>query len=78
MVLVRFALILFLIFFIIRIFSRYVLRSYLKNVQRNFENQQNQHSNKKEGDMTVNTNPKKDKKFDNNDGDYIDYEEIKE
>jgi len=76
--LIRFALILFVVFFLIRVITRYVLRSYMKNVQRNFENQQNQHSNKKEGDVTINTQPKKEKKIDQGEGDYIDYDEIKE
>jgi len=78
MALIRFALILFVIFFVIRVVTRYVLRSYMKNVQRNFENQQNQHSNKKEGDVTINTQAKKGKKFDQDEGDYVDYDEIKE
>ncbi|MFC2103775.1 DUF4834 family protein [Bacteroidota bacterium] len=78
MALVRFLLILFLIYFIVRIISRYVLRSYFKKMQRNFENQQNPHSNKKEGDVTINTDPKKGKKIDTDEGDYVDYEEVKE
>ncbi|MFC2152578.1 hypothetical protein ACFLSE_08630 [Bacteroidota bacterium] len=78
MALVRFLLILFLIYFIVRIFTRYVLRSYFKKMQRNFENQQNSYSNKKEGDVTINTDPNKGKKIEKEEGDYIDYEEIKE
>ncbi len=78
MVLVRFLLIVFLIYFIIRIFTRYIFRSYFKKMQGNFENQQNQYNNKKEGDVTINTKSGKNKKIDKNEGDYIDYEEIKE
>ena len=74
--LVRFILILFIIFFLIRVITRYVLRSYFKNMQNNFENQQNQQTKKKEGDVTINTKPRKDKKFTNSEGDYVDYEEI--
>lgn len=77
MALVRFLLILFLIYFMVRIFTRYVLKSYLKNVQRNMENQQNQYNRKKEGDVTINTKPKTDKKIDKDEGDYVDFEEIK-
>ena len=77
MALVRFLLILFLIYFIIRIFTRYIFRSYFKKMQRNFEGQRNQYNNKKEGDVTINTKSCKGKKIDKNDGDYIDYEEIK-
>lgn len=78
MALVRFLLILFLIYFIVRIFTRYILKSFLKKMQGNVENQQNQYSKKKEGDVTINTKQNKSKKIDKNEGDYIDYEEIKE
>ncbi len=74
----RFLLILFIIFFIVRIFTRYVFRSYVKNMKRNFENQQNKNNNKKEGDVTINTKPKTGKKIDKDEGDYVDFEEIKE
>lgn len=74
---IRFLLILFVIYFIVKIFTRFVLGSYFKNMQRNFENQQNQYNKKKEGDVTINTKPKTNKKIDKDEGDYIDYEEIK-
>lgn len=74
---VRFALILIVIFYLIRIITKYVLRSFMKNMQGNVENQQRQSSKKKEGDITINPQAKKDKKFDNDEGDYIDFEEIK-
>ena len=77
MALVRFLLILLIIYFVLRIFTRYVLRSYLNKMKKNFENQQNQYNQKKEGDVTINTKPSKEKKFDKNDGEYIDYEEVK-
>jgi len=76
--LARFLLIIFVVFFIIRLFTRYVLRSYVKNMQQNFNNQQNQNNNKKEGDVTINTKPKAGKKIDKDEGDYVDFEEIKE
>ncbi len=78
MALVRFLLILFLIYFIVRIFTRYILRSYFKNAQRNFENQQNKYNQKKEGDVTINTKPSKGKKIDKDEGDYVDFEELDE
>ncbi len=78
MALVRFLLVLLVIYFIGRIFSRFILRSYVKNMKRNFENQNTQYSNKKEGDVTINPNSKNDKKFNKGEGDYVDYEEIKE
>lgn len=77
MALIKFVLILFVIFFLIRVFARYVLRSYVKNMQSNFNDRQNQQSQKKEGDVTINTKPQKEKKIDRDEGDYVDYEEIK-
>lgn len=74
----RFLLILFIIFFVIKIFTRYILRSYLKNVKQNFENQQHQSNTKKEGDVTINTKPDQSKKIEKDEGDYVDFEEIKE
>lgn len=75
--LVKILLILFLIYFIVRIFTRYIFRSYFKKMQGNFEDQQNQY-NKKEGDVTINTKSGKGKKIDKDEGDYVDYEEINE
>jgi preprotein translocase subunit SecG len=74
---VRFVLILLFIFFLIRIITRYILRSYLKNVKQNFDNQQNQRDQKKEGDVTVNTKADQSKIIKKDEGDYIDYEEMK-
>jgi preprotein translocase subunit SecG len=74
---VRFVLILFFVFFLLRIITRYILRSYLKNVKQNFDNQQNKHDQKKEGDVTVNTKADQSKIIKKDEGDYIDYEEIK-
>ena len=76
--LVRFALILLIIFFLIRIFTRYILRSYFNNLQKNYDNQKNQYQQKKEGEVTVEDLPKKGKIIDKNEGDYIDYEDVKE
>lgn len=78
MALVRFLFILLIIYFIIRIFTRYVLRFYLNNMQRKYENQQNQYNKKREGDVTINTKPNKTKKIDKDEGDYVDFEEIDE
>lgn len=78
MALVRFLLILFIIYFIIKIFTRYILGSFFKKMQGNFENQQNNRNNRKEGDVIIKTQPKGGKKIDKEEGDYIDYEEIKE
>ena len=75
MALIRFLLILFVIYFVIRIFSRFVLNRYVKNMRNQYKNQQNQYNNK-EGDVTINTNSQQEKKIDKDEGDYVDYEEI--
>jgi len=72
----KFLLVLFIIYFIIRIFTRYFLRRFAKNMQQNFEEKGNRYNKRKEGDVTINTKPKKGKKIDKGEGDYVDYEEV--
>jgi hypothetical protein len=74
----KFILIVFLIFFILKFIVQYFLRSFLKNMQKNSGDQQTQYNQKKEGDVTINSKPKTGKKIDKDEGDYIDYEEMKE
>lgn len=74
----KFILILFLIFFILKFIAQFFLKSFLRNMQNNANNQQAQHNQKKEGDVTINAKPNQGKKIDKGEGDYIDYEEIKE
>jgi membrane protein implicated in regulation of membrane protease activity len=74
----RFLLILFAIFFLVRIITRYALRRYFTNMQNNFQNQQNQYNQKKEGDVTINTKPKTGKKINKDEGDYVDFEELED
>lgn len=74
----KFILILFLIFFIIKFLAQYFLRSFMKKMRNNAGNQQSQYSQKKEGEVTINTKQNQGKKIDKNEGDYIDYEEVKE
>lgn len=78
MFLIRFALILLLVFIIIRLVARFVLNAYIKNARQNFEQRNGAYNQKEEGDVTINTNPAKGKKFKSNEGDYVDYEEIDE
>ena len=73
----KFILILFLIFFIIKFLAQFFLKSFLNKMQNNAGNQQSQNNQKKEGDVTINKKPNQGKKIDKNEGDYIDYEEIK-
>lgn len=73
MALARFILILLIIFFIIRLITRFVLKKYIKNMQKRYEDHQN---NKDEGDVTIKSSSGSDKKIDNDVGDYVDYEEV--
>jgi hypothetical protein len=74
----RFLLILVLIFFIVKFFAQFFLKVFLNKMQNNGGNQQSQYNQKKEGEVTINTKPNQGKKIDKDEGDYIDYEEIKE
>ena len=74
----KFILILFLIFFILKFFAQYFLKSFLNNMQKNAGAQQTQYNQKKEGDVTINKKPEQGKKIDKSEGDYVDYEEVKE
>ena len=74
-------------FFVILVFvggliSRYLLKRFFKNMQQNIHNQyrgQDQQQ-KKEGKVTIEYDKKKSrkKKFRNDQGDYVDYEEVDE
>lgn len=74
----KFLLILVLIFFIVKFFAQFFLKSFLNKMQNNAGNQQSKYNQKKEGEVTINTKPNQGKKIDKNEGDYIDYEEVKE
>jgi len=76
MALARFILILLLIFFVIRLVTRFVLKKYIKNMQNRYEDKKQQYSQKKEGDVTIKSSGKGNKKIDEELGDYVDYEEV--
>ena len=76
MALARFILILLLIFFVIRLVTRFVLKKYIKNMQNRYEDKKQQYYQKKEGDVTIKSSSKGDKKIDEDLGDYVDYEEV--
>ena len=73
-------LILLTIYFIFKIFIRIVfpliLKSYIEKKQRDLFNQ-HQPPEKKEGEITIDYVPGKNKKGDNDEGEYVNYEEIK-
>lgn len=76
MALVRFLFILFVIYLIIRVFTRFLFRSYAKKMRNNFENQQQNYNQKKEGDVTIKTKHQDRKKIDKDEGDYVNFEEV--
>ncbi|MDY6800001.1 MAG: hypothetical protein SVU94_02105 [Bacteroidota bacterium] len=78
MALARFILILFIIFFLIRVVTRFILKKYVKNMQNQYKDSHHQTQQKKEGDVTIKSSSKQNKKIDDDIGDYIDYEEVKD
>ena len=78
----RTILIIAVIYYGIRLFSRYVLPLLvdkgLKNMQQKMQNQQqqNQRSSRPDGEVTIEDNRKSDKNRSQNKGDYVDFEEV--
>jgi hypothetical protein len=73
------------LFFVILVFvggliGKYLLKRFFKNMQQNMYNQTGREEKKKEGKVTIEYNNKKNrnKRYRNDQGDYIDYEEIDE
>ncbi len=76
MPLVKFVLVLLVIYFVIRVFTRFLFRSFANRMRNNFENQQQSYNQKKEGDVTINNKHQNSKKIDKDEGDYVDFEEV--
>jgi hypothetical protein len=74
---IRFFLIFFLIFFLLGYIARFILRLFLKRLEKKFNNQAGGQQ-RPEGDVYVNKGRPKDKMVDQNVGDYVDYEEVKD
>ena len=76
----RTLLILLTIYFIFKLVMRiilpYILKSYIEKKQREMYGQQPP-SQKKEGEVTIDYVPEKNKKGDSDKGEYVNYEEIK-
>ncbi len=78
----RTILIIAVIYYGIRLFSRYVLPLLvdkgLKNMQQKMQNQQqqNQRPSRPDGEVTIEDNKKSDKSRTQNKGDYVDFEEV--
>ncbi|HKL32258.1 MAG TPA: DUF4834 family protein [Tangfeifania sp.] len=70
------------IYFVVRLFTRYVLPLILdkkiKDMQQKMHNQQKQHqrTNRSEGDVTIEHENSRNKNRNQNDGEYVDFEEV--
>ncbi len=73
------------IYFVVKVVGRivipFLLGGFVKKVNNQVRQQQEealrQKKTKKDGEVTVNYSPKKEKNFGKDDGDYVDFEEIK-
>ena len=71
-----------IIYFAIRIISRYILPTLvdkgIKNMQQKMyeQQQQNQRSNRREGEVTIEKNKQQNKNSNQDEGEYIDFEEV--
>ncbi|MFH2095936.1 MAG: DUF4834 family protein [Bacteroidota bacterium] len=74
----RFLLIFIVVSYVLSLIFRFIIRRYFRKVQNNFEQQQQNYrsAGKKEGEITIEKKPEKEKKFDSDEGEYIDFEEI--
>lgn len=88
MSLLRTLLILFIIYYLVRLFTRYILPAlfynYMDNKVNEFARQQKRRqgeakreARKREGEVTIDYNPRNDLKNGRSRGEYTDYEEIK-
>ncbi len=86
MVFLKFVLILLLIYYALKIIGRHLLPRLfghaLKRMQKKMQDQAGQYQKEEEnermnvGGTTIQVEKKKEKKFDKNDGEYIDFEEV--
>lgn len=69
------------IFLVLRFFSRAIVSMFLGNLSDRMSQAQNNSydkSRQREGDVIINSSRKNDKKYKINEGEYVDFEEIKE
>jgi len=73
-------LILLLIYFVGLLLVRYVfpffLKRFIKKMSRDFDSRFNSRDNRKEGEVSFDYRQKEKKKYDRDDGEYVDYEEV--
>lgn len=78
MVLIKFILFAYAVYYVFKSVARFFLPFMFKDFQQKMNgNGQNQHKNKREGEVTIEYKGTGKKSFDKNIGEYIDYEEIK-
>ncbi len=79
---VRTLFIIAIIYFAIRIVSRYILPMLIdkgvKNMQQKMygQQQQNQRPGRREGEVTIEKNKRQNSKYDKDEGEYVDFEEV--
>jgi hypothetical protein len=70
------------IYFIIRFFSRFLLSLFISNINNKFTQAQgnyyNEKNHRKEGEVFINKSSGSEKRHKINEGEYVDFEEIKE
>ncbi len=83
--LLKFIFIFLLVYYGLKLITRYVVpffaKRYIKNMQNNFNKQQHKkpyYNKSNEGDVIIKSNQRKGKKVDKDIGEYIDYEEVKD
>ncbi|MDX9769928.1 MAG: DUF4834 family protein [Tenuifilaceae bacterium] len=76
LILLRFFAIVFLIFFLITLISRWALRRFFRKMQNASNSTSYQQNRRPEGDVYVSKTAQQDKIVDKDVGDYVDYEEV--
>lgn len=74
--LVRTILIIIVVYYLFKIIGKIAFASVINQAQKNIRQTQQQTNRKKEGEVTIITREKNSSKFDSNDGEYVDFEEI--
>lgn len=79
MAFLRFLFIFFLVSYVIYLIGKWWFRWKINKIKKDIDARGNQQKNKrKEGDVRVDYNPGSKKIFNDNEGDYVDYEEVDE
>ena len=74
----KFILIFIAVIYLLGFLGRLLIIYWVKKMAKQAGFYQNAPSNQKEGHVTVDFNQKKSKKFEKNEGDYVDFDEIKD